>query len=146
MEQIQFDSGVKEYRLNGQGVLRFHPGDPNLYARFFEAMDKIQALAEKMTKQGASAQQELSGRDAVALMEKTDREVKKILNWTFGLQNDFDEILGGINLMAVADNGQQIITNLLAALEPILMEGAQQCTKEQVQGAVALARKHRDAR
>ena len=30
MEKIQFDSGMKEYRINGKGVLRFNPADPNL--------------------------------------------------------------------------------------------------------------------
>ena len=44
MENIQFDSGVKQYRINGGGVLRFHPGDPNLYRRFQEAVDKIAQL------------------------------------------------------------------------------------------------------
>ena len=41
MEKLQFDSGIKEYKINGAGVLRFNPGDPNLYARFLEAGDKL---------------------------------------------------------------------------------------------------------
>ena len=41
MEKLQFDSGVKSFRINGAGVLRFHPGDPNLYSRFLEAVEKF---------------------------------------------------------------------------------------------------------
>ena len=42
MEKIQFDSGVRSYRINGGGILRFNPGDPNLYSRFLEAGEKLQ--------------------------------------------------------------------------------------------------------
>ena len=49
MEKLQFDSGVKSYRLGG-GVLRFHPGDPNLYIRFLEAAEKFKALEEELKK------------------------------------------------------------------------------------------------
>ena len=48
MEKLQFDSGVKEYRINGGGVLRFNPGDPNVYARFLEAADKLQQLEQDL--------------------------------------------------------------------------------------------------
>ena len=41
MEKISFDSGVKSYKINGTGVLRFNPGDPNVYARFLQAADKL---------------------------------------------------------------------------------------------------------
>lgn len=143
MEQIQFDTGVREFNLNGRGVLRFHPGDPNVYARFFEAMDKIQSLEEKITEESEKLKETSTGRDAVRLLEETDREVKKILNWTFGEENDFDRILGGVNLLAIAGNGQQIITNLLEALQPILLEGAEKCAKDQVQAAVSAAETRR---
>ena len=143
MKKIHFDSGIKEYSLNGQGILRFNPGDPNLYARFFEALDKIQALTEEMTTQAEKNDGELSGRDTVMLMQQTDRKVKEILSWTFGGNNDFDKILGGMNLMAVADNGRQIITNLLEALQPVLAEGAKQCSDQQVQIAMKNAEDRR---
>ena len=44
MEKITFDAGVKSYRINGGGVLKFNPADPNLYARFMEAVEKIKEL------------------------------------------------------------------------------------------------------
>ena len=51
MEKISFDSGIKSFKINGNGVLRFNPSDPNVYARFLEAGDKMQevekALAEE---------------------------------------------------------------------------------------------------
>ena len=35
-----------------------------------------------------------------------------------------------MNLLAVADNGERVITNLFTALEPVLVEGAKRCAGE----------------
>ena len=37
MKKLNIDTGVEEFSVNGQGVLRFNPADPNLYHRFFAA-------------------------------------------------------------------------------------------------------------
>ena len=37
MKQLNIDTGVEEFSVNGHGVLRFNPADPNLYHRFFDA-------------------------------------------------------------------------------------------------------------
>lgn len=139
MEKIQFDSGVKEYRLNGTGVLRFNPGDPNLYARFSEAVEKIQALEQEM-------QAQAEGTDIVQLLQSADRKMKEILSWVFGSGNDFDKLLGGVNLLAVAGNGQRVVTNLFDALQPILLAGAERCVQEKTAQAVARAKASRAAR
>ena len=43
MQKIQFDAGQRSYRINGAGTLRFNPCDPNVYSRFLEAVEKLQA-------------------------------------------------------------------------------------------------------
>lgn len=141
MKKIQFDSGIQEFRVNGRGILRFHPGDPNVYARFLEADSKIQRIAEKLA--GEAKGEQSDGMDTVLLMEKADREMKQVLNWVFGEENDFDKLLGGVNLLAVATNGEQVITNLLAALEPVLVDGAQKCADAQAAQARAQAEARR---
>ena len=135
MEKILFDAGVKSYRINGGGVLKFNPADPNLYQRFMEAVDQIKQLEKEL----AQPQQ-----DALAQLCRMDRQVKKILGWVFGGDNDFDMLLGKVNLLAVAGNGQRVITNLLQALLPVLTEGAQLCAGQQVQAAKAKAQARRD--
>ena len=140
MEKIQFDSGIREYRINGMGVLRFNPGDPNLYARFMEAADRIgdmeKELAQKAQAEGASV---------VALLQEADRKMKETLGWVFGPGNDFDKLLSGVNLLAVAANGQRVVTNLFAALEPVLVSGAEAMTKQKTAQAVAKAKSRRAA-
>ena len=138
MEKIQFDSGIRSYRINGSGILRFNPGDPNLYARFLEAVDKLRAVEQELTRQAENVQ----GAEIVKLMTQADEKMKDILNWVFGADNDFRQLLNGVNLLAVADNGERVVTNLFAALEPVLVEGAKRCADEQA----AKARAKRSAR
>ena len=142
MEKISFDSGVKSYKINGAGVLRFNPGDPNVYARFLEAADKLQEVETALVAE-AKIIPEADGGAVVQLLNRADREMKGILSWVFGQENDFDKILGGVNLLAVADNGQRVVTNLLEALQPILVEGAERCAKEKVDAALRKAKSRR---
>lgn len=145
MERITFDSGVKSFQIQDGGVLRFNPSDPNVYGRFLEAAEKIKSLEEGLTEQAKAAQKEESGGAVVQLMVTADREIKQILGWVFGGENDFDKILGGVNLLAVADNGQQVIANLLGALEPVLVAGAQRFAKDKVDQALQKAKERRGA-
>ena len=144
MEKISFDSGVRSYKINGAGVLRFNPGDPNVYARFLEAADKLQEVETALVAE-AKIIPEADGGAVVQLLNRADREMKGILSWVFGQENDFDKILGGVNLLAVADNGQRVVTNLLEALQPILVEGAERCAKEKVDAALKKAKSRRES-
>lgn len=145
MEQLIFDSGIKEYQINGKGVLRFNPGDPNVYGRFMEAVSKIEAVEKKQAAKAklldGKGQQE-TGEGVIRIMCETDTQMKAILNEVFGHGNDFNEILDGVNLMAVASNGKRVISNLIDALLPIMEAGAKSC----VEGEVAAAKQNRDQR
>lgn len=150
MEKLVFDSGIKEYKLGSGGVLRFNPSDPNVYARFMDAMDKIRAvetdLVEKAKELEQVEKQEESGAAVLRIMRDADRDTKKILSEVFGADNDFEKILGGVNVLAVAGNGERVITNLLAALQPIMVQGAEACAKQRSDAAVAQAKKNRAQR
>ena len=111
MEQIQFDTGLREYRVGG-GILRFNPADPNLYARFLEAVEALSAL-------------ELTG--DIQGIRDMDRQAKAILQTVFGPENDLEAVFGGMNLLAMGSNGHRVLENFLSALEPILTEGALRC-------------------
>lgn len=145
MQQINFDNGVKAYKINEDGVLRFNPGDPNLYARFLDAADKIQEIENNMAAKGKELN-ENDGAGSLRLLAESDRQIKETLSWVFGKNNDFDEIMGGVNLMAVAGNGERVITNLLSALTPILEKGAKKCAEQQIGDAVKQAQKNRAQR
>ena len=144
MQELNIDTGVREYRINGGGVLRFNPSDPNVYSRFLQAADRIAAIEQEMAEEGRAAA--ATGQKALELLEKADRKTKEVLTWVFGEENDFDRLLGGVNLMAVAGNGERVVTNLLDALRPIIMDGASRFYEDKANAAVAKAQANREAR
>ena len=143
MDKLTFDSGIKEYEVNGRSVLRFNPSDPNVYGRFLDAVEKIKAIEDEMVKNGRKS---TDGESVVRVMVSADKNVKEVLQNVFGKQNDFDSIFDGVNIMAVASNGERVITNFMSAIEPIISEGAEKCAKQKVNEAVKAARMDRDRR
>lgn len=145
MESLIIDSGIKEYQINGKGVLRFNPSDPNVYARFMDATEKIRGVEQQMAAKAKSLSDKDSenmGEENLRIMRETDQQIKAILNEVFGCGNDFDQLLENVNLMAVATNGERVITNLMNALQPIMEAGAKAC----VAGEVAGAKQNREQR
>lgn len=147
MEKIVFDSGVKEYEINDNGVLRFNPSDPNVYARFFDAAEQIQKIEQDLIAKGESLNgKENTGEVAIRMMQEADAKVKGILGDVFGEGNDFNQLLGGVNLLAVACNGERVITNFMQALLPIIEQGAKKCADQKVGDAVTKAKTNRAKR
>ena len=125
--ELNIDTGVEEFRVNGRGVLRFNPADPNLYHRFFAAGAELDGYDAALTKALAALDGDEQQRAAAGLaqLNEYDGKIKKLLTGIFGEENDFDAILGGVNLAGVGANGKRVVQNLLEALTPILREGAE---------------------
>lgn len=152
MEKIVFDSGIKEYQINDNGVLRFNPSDPNVYARFFDATEQITRIEQDLIAKGEKLQNGQTGDEAAAgeakirLLQEADKQVKELLEQVFCPGNDFDEMLGGINLLAVATNGERVVTNFLQALMPVIEREAKKCAGQKVKDAVNKAKTARAQR
>ena len=132
MKKIQFDTGVREYRINQKGVLRFNPADPNLYNRFQQISEKLDSLTLD------------EALEPVEQLRSLDRQMKELLSWVFGQENDFDKILGGVSLLAVTPNGKRVMNNLLEALEGILEEGIRDYADSMTRQAVSAAQQRRE--
>lgn len=146
MHKLLVDTGVEEFEINGRGVLRFNPGDPNLYHRFFAAREELAAMDEELTRQSAALPEGADGGAALELLADYDRRIKALLNRVFGAPNDFDTLLEGVNLAGVGTNGRRVVENLLEALAPILQAGAQRTVEATADRAVAEAEAARAAR
>ena len=121
MKKIKLDTGLMAYEI-GCGVLRFNPHDPNVYMRFQDAMAKLSALEE------AALADETSS--VLEKLQDMDKKVKALLGEIFGPGNDFDAICGGVSLFAADEKGVRLLEKLLAALEPVLLEGARKCAEK----------------
>lgn len=146
MHKLLVDTGVEEFEVNGRGVLRFNPGDPNIYHRFFAAREELAALDEELTRRTADLSPEGDAGTSLDLLADYDRRIKALLNRVFGAPNDFDALLDGVNLAGVGSNGRRVVENLLEALTPVLQEGAQRTVQATAAGAVAEADAARAAR
>lgn len=121
MKHIELDTGIEEFSFAGGGVLRFNPRDPNLYARFLEAEKDMQAIEDELNE---AAKETAAPEAVIRLTREADQKAKQLLNQVFGAGNDFDQLLGGVSLLAVTANGQRVVQNLMGVLENILTEGA----------------------
>ena len=121
MEKLNFDTGVKRYRV-GSGVLALNPTDPNLYGRFLSCLESLQALEKQLE------EAPLSGAALLERLQEADSQAKAALGRVFP-GNDMDAIFQGVSLLAVGENGERVLVNFLAALEPILRKGAMQCAR-----------------
>ena len=119
MEKLTFDSGIRSFKVNGGAVLRFNPGDPNVYGRFLAMLQELEDMEQTFA-------QPASGEGALDLLVEADGKLKQKLGQVFP-GNDFAAIFQGVNLLAVGSNGHQVIENFLQALEPILTQGAKRC-------------------
>lgn len=133
---LSIDTGIQEFQINNGGLLRFNPSDPNVYNRFFGVINSIdevdRALAEEV-----SGLEEGDGEGALKALKHADERAKALLSGVFGEANNFDDILGGVNVMAVGSNGKRVIVNLFEALTPIFEDGAKRCASAKLKAAKA---------
>lgn len=154
MNKLSVDTGRKEFEINGQHMLRFNPSDPNVYNRFMEAHKEILAIEsqfeQEINKLGFSDEVDEKGfaktENAMKIMRGADVKVKEMLSYVFGTQNNFDEILDGVNVLAFGTNGERVITNLLHALMPVIEGGMQDYTDAAAKEAVEQANLNREQR
>ena len=69
MQELKIDTGVEEFRVNGRGVLRFNPADPNLYHRFFAAGKTLQQYDAELT---AATEKSADAQAGLALLREYD--------------------------------------------------------------------------
>lgn len=126
MDILNIDVGLKSYQLvEGGELLTFNPSDPNVYARYLTALDRIKAVQKKIeqkakTLTGTEMEQ---GQKMLALLQEADRKFKDALDEAFGEENNFDKILRGVNLTAPTASGKSVIENVVEALTPIVQSG-----------------------
>ena len=112
MKKLILDTGVQEFKIQGGGVLRFHPGDPNLYARFLEAEEKLSAMEQELTRQAKDIR---DSKGVVSLLGQADKQRKALLTEIFGGENDFDKALGGVRFKDITPEAQMGFEDMISS-------------------------------
>lgn len=154
MTKLTFDDGRVRLDINGNGMLVFNPSDFNVYERFYALIDELPQLEKQYaaeveipdedTKDEQSVAVALAGRELIRAKE-IDALIKSKLSHVFGSENDFDKLLGGVNIMAFGSNGERIITNFLNAIIPYIESGLSKHTGDEVAAAHANREQRRAA-
>ena len=143
MKKLTIDFGVEEFEINGGKILRFNPADLNVYNRLLDAQKKIIDIERRLEEGAEKLPPENTAEAAFELMAEADAEMKKLLQEIFGTENDFFDIFEGVNVMSVAANDERVITNFLAAIIPIIEEGAQRAARVRAKNAAGKVRANR---
>ena len=150
-QKLHFDDGLLRLEINDNGLLTFNPSDFNVYQRFAKLLKDLPELEKRYIAEveadsgdvepSEGQAVELAGRELDRAHEM-DSEIKRRLGEVFGPGNDFDALLGGVNVMALGNNGERVISNLLNALAPYIEDGA----NRQMESAAREAKLNRERR
>ena len=121
MEKLVFSTGMEEYPLENGSVLRFNPRDPSVLERYLTLEERINALKPQ-------------GESVAEKWADADMRCREMLEEVFP-GNDFWQILGPGNSLALCENGMSVMGNFLNAVEEILEYGVQVLMEEAIQKA-----------
>lgn len=110
MEKLTFDTGIKEYEVNGGEILRFNPSDSAFVGKLFNAFDSLDKKQEIYRAQIDSMKDK---REIFEIAHKQDIEMRTIIDGVFG--PICDSLFGDMNVYAMAD-GLPVWCNFLLAI------------------------------
>lgn len=110
MEKLTFDTGIKEYEVNGGVILRFNPSDSAFVGKLFNAFDSLDKKQEIYRAQIDSMKDK---REIFEIAHNQDIEMRTIIDGVFG--PICDSLFGDMNVYAMAD-GLPVWCNFLLAI------------------------------
>lgn len=110
MEKLTFDTGIKEYEVNGGEILRFNPSDSAFVGKLFNAFDSLDKKQEIYRAQIDSMKDK---REIFEIAHNQDIEMRTIIDGVFG--PICDSLFGDMNVYAMAD-GLPVWCNFLLAI------------------------------
>ena len=120
MKQLTIDTGVEEFSVNGRACCASTPPTPTSTTGFLMRARPSRPWTKSWRRRPPPCREGDAGTEAgLALLADYDGRIKALLTDIFGAENDFDKVLGGVNLAGVGANGKRVVQNLLEALTPI---------------------------
>ena len=111
MEELNFDTGLKEIKINGGRIIRFNPADIGFLETLYGMIAKVSNIQEEKEKKRAKSDDIGKLFDYERVSEKRMREA---VDSVFG-ENFCDDVFSDIRLLAMAD-GLTVIENFVYAV------------------------------
>lgn len=111
MKDLNFDSGLVTYSLNGKCEVSFNPTDSNFVERLYTAFEE---LDKKQEGYKAQIEKMANKREIFDFAGERDAEMRAIIDGVLDAPVS-DAVFGGMNVYAVA-NGLPVWCNLMLAI------------------------------
>lgn len=111
MKELNFESGLVTYSLNGQCEVSFNPTDSNFVERLYSAFEE---LDKKQEGYKAQVEKMADKREIFDFARERDTEMRGIIDGVFEAPVS-DAVFGGMNVYAVA-GGLPVWANLILAI------------------------------
>lgn len=111
MRELQINTGVESYQINGQFAVTFNPTDSAFVERLFSTFDGLDSKQESYKAEVAKIGDR---REIFDVARKRDEEMREMIDAVLGA-GCCDAVFGEMNVYALAD-GLPVWANLLLAV------------------------------
>lgn len=115
MKELNFDSGVISYSLNGKCEVSFNPADRSFVERFYNTFDELGKIQDNYSKKAEELKEPA---DAFTLARQRDEEIGNVLDGLFNAPV-CAAVFGDMSLCAFADGFPVWLNLMLAVLDEI---------------------------
>ena len=138
MKELNFDSGLVAYSLNGKCEVSFNPTDSNFVERLYSAFED---LDKKQESYKAQIEKMADKKEIFEFARERDAEMRGIIDGVFDAPVS-EAVFGGMNVYAIA-NGLPVWCNLMMA---VMDEIDTTFTREQMLSVPLLERAEQEER
>ncbi len=111
MKELNFESGLVTYSLNGACEVTFNPTDSNFVERLYAAFEELDKKQETYKEQIRTMEDK---KEIFDFARERDAEMRGIIDGVFG-SSVSEAVFGGMNVYAIA-NGLPVWCNLMMAV------------------------------
>ncbi len=111
MQELNFETGLVRFNINGKCEVAFNPTDSAFVERLFNAFD---TLDKRQDAYKAEVEKTADKREIFAIARKRDAEMREIIDGVFGTPVCTD-LFGSMNVYALAD-GLPVWANLMLSV------------------------------
>lgn len=110
MKELNFDSGLVTYSLNGKCEVTFNPTDSTFVERLFNTFDSLDKRQEAFSAES----KDMDDKSVFALARRMDKEMREDIDRIFD-KPICEDLFGDMNVYAMA-NGLPVWCNLMLSL------------------------------
>lgn len=114
MKELNFDTGVQEYKVNARCAVSFNPADPVFADRIYTAFD---ALREKQEKRNIDTEK-MEPKEVFEYLRQLDAEMRGVIDGVFE-QDVCKDLFGSMSLYASAGGSPLWMNFMLTIIDEL---------------------------